>query len=181
MAPQSTRGTGAHPADQIAADVRRFVEQMTADARKEMAQLFADARKSIDQAAAVLAKSDKRSPKKWRRKWPGRWLVGNLTVIPRPDIDRCSRRSLEVHLETLMDAVQSTTDILQQRTTTLPAKHRVKSGDTLSAIAIRYYGGATEPQWRKIYDANKEVIGGDPQAIRPGDPIRAGATLNIPA
>jgi nucleoid-associated protein YgaU len=79
--------------------------------------------------------------------------------------------------------VKIATDILHERAVMLPAKHRAKSGDTLSALAIRYYGDASEPSWRKVYDANKEIIGGDPHQIRPGDPnlIKPGETLTIPA
>jgi nucleoid-associated protein YgaU len=58
---------------------------------------------------------------------------------------------------------------------TLPAQYKVKAGDTLSAIALHFYGDGTEPSWRKIYDANKAVIGPDPDLIRP-DQI-----LTIPA
>ncbi|MER5472154.1 transglycosylase family protein [Streptomyces sp. NPDC002935] len=41
--------------------------------------------------------------------------------------------------------------------------YTVRDGDTLSAIAARH--GTT---WRKIYAANKAVIGGDPDLIVPG-------------
>lgn len=41
--------------------------------------------------------------------------------------------------------------------------YTVREGDTLSAIAARH--GTT---WRKIYAANKTVIGGDPDLIVPG-------------
>jgi len=57
----------------------------------------------------------------------------------------------------------------------LPARYRVKQGDTLSAIALHFYGDGTEPSWRKIYDANKAVIGPDPDLIKPGE------QLTIPA
>ncbi len=102
-------------------------------------------------------------------------------------LDHSIRRSAEdqrrIYFETLKDAVKIATDILEERATPLPAKHTVRSGDTLSGIANRYYGDASEPHWRKVYDANKEVIGGDPHQIRPGDPnlIKPGETLTIPA
>jgi nucleoid-associated protein YgaU len=102
-------------------------------------------------------------------------------------LDHSIRRSAEVqrriYFETLKDAVKIVKDIMEERTTPLPAQHTVKSGDTLSGIANRYYGDASEPYWRKIYDANKEVIGGDPHQIRPGDRhlIKTGETLTIPA
>lgn len=53
-----------------------------------------------------------------------------------------------------------------------PAQHRtyvVKAGDTLSEIAEREYGDAS--QWRKIYDANRDVID-DPDLIHPGDTLK---------
>lgn len=52
------------------------------------------------------------------------------------------------------------------------AQHRtyvVKAGDTLSEIAEREYGDAS--QWRKIYDANRDVID-DPDLIHPGDALK---------
>jgi nucleoid-associated protein YgaU len=45
-------------------------------------------------------------------------------------------------------------------------KHVVASGETLSGIAKKYYDDAGK--YMKIYEANKEVIGGDPSLIQPG-------------
>lgn len=44
--------------------------------------------------------------------------------------------------------------------------YTVKSGDTLSGIGSKY--GVS---WSKIYDANKSVIGGNPNLIRPGQQL----------
>jgi nucleoid-associated protein YgaU len=44
--------------------------------------------------------------------------------------------------------------------------YTVKSGDSLSKIAKQYYGDAQ--QWKKIYEANKDVIGSNPDMIQPG-------------
>ncbi len=55
----------------------------------------------------------------------------------------------------------------------LPAVHVVESGDTLSAIALKYYGNAA--LWTEIYKANKRTIGDDPGKIFPGQ------KLDIPA
>jgi nucleoid-associated protein YgaU len=46
--------------------------------------------------------------------------------------------------------------------------YTVRSGDTLSAIALRAYGDGSEASWRKIYDANRSEIGDDPDRITPG-------------
>ncbi len=44
--------------------------------------------------------------------------------------------------------------------------YTVKSGDNLSLIAQRHYG--TQARWRDIYDANRTVIGANPNLIKPG-------------
>ncbi len=50
--------------------------------------------------------------------------------------------------------------------------YTVQEGDTLSSIAEQFYGDANE--WQKIYDANRDVIGDDP------DQIAVGIQLAIP-
>ena len=45
-------------------------------------------------------------------------------------------------------------------------KHTVVSGDTLSGIAKKYYDDAGK--YLKIYEANKKVIGDNPDLIKPG-------------
>jgi nucleoid-associated protein YgaU len=45
-----------------------------------------------------------------------------------------------------------------------PKTHTVVSGDTLIGIAKQY----GKESWKEIYEANKDVIGDDPNKIRPG-------------
>lgn len=47
--------------------------------------------------------------------------------------------------------------------------YTVVKGDSLSKIAKRVYGNANS--WRRIYDANREVIGDDPDLIKPGQKL----------
>ena len=53
------------------------------------------------------------------------------------------------------------------------SSYTVKKGDNLWNLAKKYYGDGS--QWRKIYDANRDVIGGNPNLIYPGQ------TYTIPA
>jgi nucleoid-associated protein YgaU len=46
--------------------------------------------------------------------------------------------------------------------------HIVASDETLSHIALRYYGSAAKEKWMIIYEANKEFIGENPNIIRKG-------------
>ncbi|KKM27187.1 hypothetical protein LCGC14_1577300, partial [marine sediment metagenome] len=48
--------------------------------------------------------------------------------------------------------------------TAAPRTYTVQSGDSLGAIA-RKYDGVT---WQQIYEANKALIGVDPNLIQPG-------------
>lgn len=48
------------------------------------------------------------------------------------------------------------------------AEHTVESGDTLSSIAMKYYKSAAKEDWMAIYEANKTVIGDNPNVIKPG-------------
>ncbi|MCA9984814.1 MAG: LysM peptidoglycan-binding domain-containing protein [Anaerolineales bacterium] len=47
--------------------------------------------------------------------------------------------------------------------------YTVVAGDSLSAIAQKQYGSADK--WQAIYEANKELIGDNPNAIRVGQEL----------
>jgi nucleoid-associated protein YgaU len=51
-------------------------------------------------------------------------------------------------------------------------EYEVKAGDTLLLISQQFYGDVA--LWRRIYDANREVIGADP------DKLALGMKLRIP-
>jgi nucleoid-associated protein YgaU len=46
--------------------------------------------------------------------------------------------------------------------------HAVAADETLSHIALKYYGSAAKEKWMIIYEANKELIGDNPNIIRGG-------------
>jgi nucleoid-associated protein YgaU len=50
--------------------------------------------------------------------------------------------------------------------------YEIQSGDTLLTVAEKFYGDGT--QWRRIYDANRDTIGSDP------DQLKIGQQLKIP-
>ena len=54
----------------------------------------------------------------------------------------------------------------------IKAEHEVKEGETLSGIALKYYGSAEKEKWMKIYEQNKQVIGDDPGLVKPGMHLR---------
>jgi len=65
---------------------------------------------------------------------------------------------LEDKLEVATAAMRKTAPV------SAPKTHTVVSGDTLTGIA-KQYGKAS---WKEVYEANKDVIGDDPNKIRVG-------------
>jgi nucleoid-associated protein YgaU len=51
-------------------------------------------------------------------------------------------------------------------------EHTVASDETLSHIALKYYGSAIKEKWMIIYEANKDVIGDNPNMIVPGQVLK---------
>jgi nucleoid-associated protein YgaU len=52
------------------------------------------------------------------------------------------------------------------------AEHTVAAGETLSHISLKYYGSAVKEKWMIIYEANKAVIGDNPNIIRSGQVLK---------
>ncbi|HSQ25756.1 MAG TPA: hypothetical protein VLM80_01405 [Anaerolineales bacterium] len=57
---------------------------------------------------------------------------------------------------------------MRQAVTKSIAEHTVVGGDTLGGIAQKYYGHATPDYWQLIYQANKAVIGDNPNVVKRG-------------
>jgi nucleoid-associated protein YgaU len=54
------------------------------------------------------------------------------------------------------------------------AEYTVAPNDTLGSVALKYSGNAARDYWMLIYEANKDVIGDNPNLVR------AGTVLQIP-
>jgi len=67
------------------------------------------------------------------------------------------------------DMVLKQKEIVKKKKAMEVKKHTVVAGDTLSAISKKYYDDANK--YMKIYEANKDVIGGDPNLIKPGQEL----------
>lgn len=47
--------------------------------------------------------------------------------------------------------------IIPGKKLTLKKVHKLEKGQTLSHLALKYYGNATEPYWRLILDFNEDL------------------------
>lgn len=52
------------------------------------------------------------------------------------------------------------------------AEHTIVEGETLSLLALKYYGKAARDYWMLIYETNKEAIGANPGMIKPGTVLK---------
>lgn len=50
----------------------------------------------------------------------------------------------------------------------LSTTYTVQPGDFFSAIAQKFYKDGSEASWRKIYEANKDLIDPDPTQLQAG-------------
>ena len=64
------------------------------------------------------------------------------------------------------DVVGGSSSTAPGRPSAAPRTYVVVKGDNLSKIAKAFYGSASK--WRLIHEANKAVVGNDPDRIQPG-------------
>lgn len=101
--------------------------------------------------------------------------VGSVEVRLKPDPreeeeEEMSSQEFE-QVSASLAAVGSRVDRLEAQVAALrapsppaPRTYTVRDGDTLSGIAAHL----GLPDWRRLYEANRAVIGGDPNLIQPG-------------
>jgi LysM repeat protein len=92
---------------------------------------------------------------------------GKVSNITATVLVVCSSLTTSFLLPELSDSVfhNSTTTAQAQSNVT---RYTVQSGDFLSNIAQRFYGDGGEASWRRIYEANRSIIGPDPTQLRAG-------------
>lgn len=73
---------------------------------------------------------------------------------------------------TTRTAADTSTDTATTATRPAGKTYKTKQGDTLGGLARQFYG--EEKSWKKIYEANKKVIGSNPNVLK------TGITLTIP-
>jgi nucleoid-associated protein YgaU len=91
----------------------------------------------------------------------------------RPDERKASLGGSETDYQEMMRE-RGKRRVQEEKEYTYIGKHTVESGDTLSGLAKKFYGSEAQAYWMEIYEANKEVIGDNPNVIL------IGQELNIP-
>ncbi len=92
-------------------------------------------------------------------------LIDSLQNVSNP-VEAGAETAEQIRKATSRRAKSAASKVISQ-------EYTVQSGDSLSAIALKFYGNAGE--WDKIYQANKGIIGDNPNMIQ------VGQTLKIPS
>ncbi len=80
-------------------------------------------------------------------------------------LDEAMRKAMEARKRRLEE-------LRKQAEQKIKAVHTVAEGETLSGISLKYYGSAVKEKYMIIYEANKDVIGDDPNLIVTGQVLK---------
>jgi len=125
------------------------------------------------QAQAEAAKKQKHSQKVEQRTEQDQKAIKQANK--RAEEAEARVQKLELQLRGLIEAEEARRQSIQAEKATkaeaasqVITEHTMKSDETLSHLALHYYGHATKPYWMVIYEANKEAIGDNPNRVRVG-------------
>jgi nucleoid-associated protein YgaU len=80
-------------------------------------------------------------------------------------LDEAKKRAMERRRQRLEE-------LREQVEQKIKAVHTVAEGETLSEISLKHYGSAVKEKYMIIYEANKDVIGDDPNLIVTGQVLK---------
>lgn len=121
-----------------------------------------DPQKAVENSALVLARQELEAARKKLSELQVAAQVAPGGEKPKAyqAVEEAKKKALA--LEAQLKALEA------QAAPAIQAEHTVASGETLSHLALKYYGKATPPYWQLIYETNKEVIGENPNKVRTG-------------
>lgn len=130
-------------------------EKNLADAQAKLAQMTADLQKK--QAELDIAKSD--------------LITAKNTVTVTQNRLNATNTELQKYVNA-EQAKQIAEAAAAAERAQIIAEHTLTPDESLSHLALKYYGFGYEPYWRVIYNANKELIGDNPGHVHPGMVIK---------
>lgn len=152
--------------EEVAKDVKESVKDAASDV-KSQAEIAAENAKRVAEAAQKKAESEARKAEYEAKK---------VAQEAREKIEEAKEAAKE-KAEELAEKreVISKRDLIEKEVAGKAAyidSYTVTADDTLSHIAARFYGKATPPYYKLIYEHNKEVIGDNMNIIIPGQVLR---------
>ena len=153
-----------------AAEYRRFLLSIAADVAGAtgegalgLGEKFSDKEKAAMAKIKSALKSKKKAVKpapKVERKVPKPVTKKPATKKPATPPKRRPTRTSDMGVDIEKMKAEAKAKVI--------ATHKVSGNQTLSHLALKYYGNATRPYWKLIHEFNKEVIGEDEKNIWEG-------------
>ncbi len=140
-------------------ELKKALAQANSDAAKAKAQAALQTAQAKAEALKALQAAEKRAAEAEARV---KQLEAQIARIKWMEEQRAAALERQRRIE-------------EQRAAAQPkfiAEHTLTSEETLSHLALKYYGHATKPYWMVIYEANKELIGDNPNRVRKGMVIK---------
>lgn len=122
---------------------------------EELEAELAKARKAADDAAKAKAANTAETKKK----------VDDLQAQVRELKAQESKRTMADRTKQMEERRAQFAEKQQQAKA---KEHTVAEGETLSHVALKYYGSATPPYWQFLLEHNKEVLKGNERNVRTG-------------
>jgi nucleoid-associated protein YgaU len=161
-------------------DEKEAVEQ--AQNELEAAKQAAAAAQEAARKSAATAAADKAEVQRAAQAAEGRAAAAEARIKQleeqlRVQREAEARRASEERLQAIKEKVEAQQKAAAEAAAAaaapkIIAEHTVKSGETLSHISLKHYGSAAKPYYMVVYEANKEVIGDNPNLIKPGMVLR---------
>ncbi|MFZ3070875.1 MAG: LysM peptidoglycan-binding domain-containing protein [Anaerolineaceae bacterium] len=129
-------------------------------AEKQRAEFGAEAKKETEENIAEAKEQAEEAAK-----------AKEVEEANRKRVEEAERYKAEAEAKKAEDEARKLADE-EARKNAIIATHTVKSSDTLSHIALQYYGHATPPYYKLIYEFNKDIIGENMNIIVPGQVLR---------
>ncbi len=149
------------------------VEQKAAEAEKNAlanAQRADAAERKVAELQAALSKAQADSQAALAK------VQAELSAAKTDAMSQEKRAILaEARLKSVEDEklrLQRQAELLEAAKAKFIGSHTMAADETLSHLSLKYYGHATEPYWRLIYEANKDEIGPNPNKVRPGTVLK---------
>lgn len=137
-----------------------------AQANQEIANLKAASTQQVVSSASQLSASQTALANATKRAQDAEAMVQQLQQkldeIARAQQLEETRKRMEAEMQASLEAAKPK----------FIAEHKLTSEETLSHLSLKYYGSATKPYWMVIYEANKDVIGNNPNRVHAGMVIK---------
>lgn len=126
-------------------------------------------KKKIEELEAELAKARKTAEEATKAKAADAAAAKKKVEVLQAQMKDLKAKESKVTMEDRAKKLEERRAEIADRQQQVKAKeHTVAEGETLSHVALKYYGSATPPYWQFLLKHNEEVLKGNERNVRTG-------------